>query len=92
MLTKTEFYEKYLQHSDEKFPYMLLDRMKADCEYFINSCNCRKSAEKFLWANEGIDAHIQYMKYIWELLYEKPEWLTMSQIEAYKILMKGTIS
>lgn len=92
MLTKDEFIAKHLTNCDEKFPYMLLSRMQSDCEYFINACNGRKSAVKFLWASEGIDAHIQYMKYIWEWLQEKPEWLPMAKIEAYEILMKGAIA
>ena len=92
MLTKKEFFEKHLKNADEKFAYMLLSRMQSDCEYFINACNGHKSAVKFLWASEGIDAHIQYMKYIWETLPEKPEWLPMAKIEAYEILMKGQIT
>ena len=81
MMTKEEFLKKFIYESDKKFPYMLLDRMRADCEYFLGYGN--RNA-RHLWANEGAETHIKYMKYIWEFLPEKPEWLTMEDIENYE--------
>ena len=82
MLTKEEFLKKY-GGSSPKYPYMLLSRMQSDCTYIIDTCNCDKGAHKFLWASEGAEAHITYMKYLWESLAEKPVWLTMEQINEY---------
>ena len=84
MLTKKEFIKEHGISRNSEFSYRLLSRMQADCEYFINACNCSEGALKFLWASEGAEAHIQYMKYIWDYLTEKPEWLTMEQIEEYE--------
>lgn len=84
MLSKEEFLKKFILSSDESYPYMLLDRMRSDCEYFLGNGNRHP---KHLWATEGAEAHIQYMKYIWEYLPEKPEWLTMEEIEKFAELM-----
>ena len=83
MYTKEEFTEKYLTNCDCKFPYMLLSRMQSDCEYFINACHCSHKATNSLWANSPKE-QIEYMKYIWESLPVKPEWLTMAQIKEYE--------
>ena len=86
MMNKDEFLKKY-GGSEESYRYMLLDRMRSDCDYFIDACNCSPNALKFLWASEGTEAHITYMKYLWESLPEKPEWLTMEQINKYEEIM-----
>ena len=81
MMTKEELRKDL--HNDPELMYMVLSRMKADCQYFIDACNCREGAQKYLWAKVTKD-HIQYMKYLYELVPEKPEWLTMEEIEAYE--------
>ena len=69
--------EEVLQR-DEQFRYMLLDRMKTDCHYYLQS----SGHPKCLWANNEYK-QIAYMKAIWNSFPEdgKPEWLTMQQIE-----------
>ena len=84
MLTKEEFLNKY---PDEQFRYMLLDRMRSDCEYFINASNCNPDALKFLWASEGAEAQIAYMRYLWESFENKPTWLTKHKIDEYEAIM-----
>lgn len=70
-------------HTDEKFRYMLLDRLKADCKYFLgNSCQCAKH----LYMGNVPD-QIALMKALWNSLPEKPEWLTMTQIEGFERCM-----
>lgn len=64
---------------DNTFKYQLLSRMQSDCEYFIN----RSQALKNLWA-ESVEEQIEYMKAIWNNLKEKPEWLSMKEIEEYE--------
>ena len=89
MYTKEEFFNKYLKDSSPKFAYMLLDRMRSDCAYFLEyETNCPREYNH-LWADHDPKAQITYMKYIWDYLPEKPEWLTMEEIEAYERSMVG---
>lgn len=61
---------------DETFRYMLLDRMRVDCNVYLDNGNRNINR---LWAgNEAL--HIAYMKAIWESFTEKPVWLTMEEI------------
>lgn len=64
------------------FKYMLLDRMKQDCNYYLGNGNRLK---KYLWSNDEKE-HIENMKALWNSFPDekKPEWLTMEQIEAYE--------
>ncbi len=64
---------------DSTFNYRRLSQMKADCEYFLGAGN-RKN--KHLW-EESIFSHIKEMRRIYDLLPEKPEWLTMEEIDSY---------
>lgn len=79
IMEKNEFLRKYIMNSTEGFPYMLLSRMQSDCGYYLENGN---RLAKYLWANDE-KAHIAYMRYIWEFLPEKPEWLTMEEINDY---------
>lgn len=66
---------------DERFRYMLLDRLGSDCRYFLGNGNRN---EKDLWGLNVPD-HIETMKAIWHSFPadKKPEWLTLEQIEEY---------
>lgn len=70
---------------DTKFNYMLLSRLQMDCNYFLGNGN---RYEKHLWAG-NVDDHIEMMKKIWNGFEEKPEWLSMEQIEDYERKMKN---
>ena len=63
-----------------EFKYQLLDRLKSDCEYFLKAGNRN---EKHLWAG-NVDDQIAKMKELWNSLEEKPEWLSMEDIENYE--------
>lgn len=67
-----------------EYDYMLLSRLKSDCEYFLKAGN---RAEKHLWAG-NVDDQIAKMKELWNSLEEKPEWLSMEDIENYEKEMK----
>lgn len=69
---------------DDEFRYMLLDRMRQDCEYFLGFGG--RSA-RVLWAGD-VDMQIEYMRAIWNSFKVKPEWLSMEQIEDFKRRMK----
>lgn len=68
-----------------EFKYQLLDRLKSDCEYFLKAGN---RSEKHLWAG-NVDDQIAKMKELWNSLEEKPEWLSMEDIENYEKEMKS---
>lgn len=67
------------ESKDPEFNYKLLDRLKSDCEYFLGNGN---RSEKHLWAG-NVNDQIAKMKEIYNSLEEKPEWLTMEQIDEY---------
>lgn len=66
----------------DEFKYMLLDRMKADCGYYLGNGNRSK---KYLWAGDEKE-HIEDMKALYNSFSDenKPEWLTMADIEAFE--------
>ena len=59
--------------------YRLLDRLRADCEYFLGAGN---RAEKHLWAG-SVYAQIVKMRELYDALPQKPEWLTEEMIDDY---------
>lgn len=67
-----------------EYDYMLLDRLKQDCKYFLGNGN---RAEKHLWAG-NVNDQIAKMKELYNKLPEKPEWLSMEDIENYEKEMK----
>lgn len=68
----------------DEYNYMLLDRLKMDCEYFLNFGHRNP---KYLWAG-SVDDQIMKMKDIFNKLDEKPEWISMDDIEEYEKQMK----
>lgn len=67
---------------DETFRYLLLNRMREDCEYYLG-CGHRNSV--CLWTGDEIE-QIELMKKLWNSFPEdgKPEWLTMEKILSYE--------
>ena len=63
---------------EARFRYMMLDRMRQDCEYSLNRCD---GSENVLWAKNAQD-QIVNMKALWKTFPEKdtPEWLTWEDI------------
>ena len=59
--------------------YLILDRLRADCEYFLGAGN---RAEKHLWAG-SVYAQIVKMRELYGALPQKPEWLTKEMIDDY---------
>lgn len=82
-------YEEYLKTKnwDITFRYMLLDRMRSDCDYFLGY---GRFYGNHLWAGNGVD-QIGYMKALWESfpVDMKPEWLTMEQIISFEKQMQS---
>lgn len=74
---KTDF-RKY--NNNPKFQYQMLHRMKMDCDYFLGY------GERYagrLWAGNVRD-QIKYMRILYELVPEKPQWISLKDIRKYK--------
>ena len=70
----------FVDHSGD---YVLLDRLRADCEYFLGAGG---RSEKHLWAG-NVHAQIEKMRELYDALPEKPEWLTEETIDHYAVQM-----
>ena len=73
--------EPFVRHPRE-FDYMMLDRYKMDCDYFLGYGN---GYEGHLYFKE-VNKHCDEMKKLHDSFSEedKPEWLTVEQIEQYR--------
>ena len=69
-----------LLSKDDTFRYMMLDRLKTDCNYFLGNGNRN---EKHLWAGD-VDKQIKLMKDLYNSFEEKPEWISMEDIENFE--------
>ena len=67
-----------------RFNYMLLDRLKSDCEYYL--VNGGRNAKHSLWAKDE-QAQIDKRREIYDSLKIKPEWLKKEQINEYAARM-----
>ena len=71
---------------DNQFNYMMLARLKSDCEYFLN-WGARKVKNIYY---DSVEEHISEMKKLWNLFSAKPEWLSYEDIENYESQMLKT--
>lgn len=78
--------KKVENNTDLEYNYMLLDRLKQDCEYFLGNGNGNVDT---LWAKD-IDEQIAKMKELYNSFTddEKPEWITIDDINNYEREMK----
>lgn len=67
-----------------KFNYALLGRLLADCDYYFGYGN--RDAKHCLWAGDE-QKQIDKMRELYDLVPEKPEWLTREQIDEYAAKM-----
>lgn len=70
--------------ADDRFNYMLLDRLRCDCEYYLSYGG--RDANHCLWAHDE-QKQIDKMRELYDLLPVKPEWLTREQIDEYAARM-----
>lgn len=82
---KVEECDKLNESEDNEFNYQLLDRLRTDCEYFLGNGNRNV---KHLWAG-NVEDQIAKMKELYNTLPEKPDWITMEDIENYEKEMKA---
>lgn len=72
-------------NSPDEFRYQMLDRLRADCDYFLSYGNRHN---KYLWAGNPA-GQIKLMRDIYNSFADdkKPEWLTPAEIDEYERLM-----
>lgn len=82
-------YMEQLLKGDLRTRYMMLARFKSDCDYFLGN---GKGDTNCLW-NKDVSGHIANMKALYESFREneKPDWLTMEDIEAYERKMSKPV-
>lgn len=70
------------ESDDKKFRYSMLGRLESDCKYFLGN---GQRNEKHLWAG-NVEKQIAKMRELHNSFAddEKPEWLTMDQIDEYE--------
>jgi hypothetical protein len=75
---------------DDKFRYMMLSRLKSDCDYYLGYGNRSSNS---LWA-EDEKQQIETMKALHNSFNgnEKPEWLTWEQIKDYERQMVKSLT
>lgn len=69
------------------FRYQMLDRLRTDCNYYLGY---GRRCSRYLWAGD-VAEQIAYMRAIWDSFSQdqKPEWLSMLQIDDYEARMMG---
>ena len=80
-----ERFYRDLENDKYEFEYMLLGRMRSDCEYYLGYGNRNNSR---LYGNDP-KQHIDRMKELWKVFPadKKPEWLTWEQLLNYEKAM-----
>lgn len=76
--------KNFTTETDRPFHYMLLDRLRVDCHYFLDN---EGGCEKHLWAG-SVDGQIAKMKELWHGFTEKPLWISLEEIERLEQQMK----
>lgn len=66
-------------NEDSTFDYQLLDRCKGDCEYCLGAAKSITG----LWG-KTIERHIAKMRELYNKLSEKPEWISMEDIDYFE--------
>ena len=76
--------EDWSKH-DLKFRYMMLSRLKQDCDYYLGY---GEGSTNHLWAKDE-KAQIENMVALWKTFKtdEKPEWLTWGDLVYYALRM-----
>ena len=72
------------------FRYQLLGRMQMDCDYYL--CYGRFNGNHLYMGNDNLEGQIEVMKAIWHSFSEKPVWITLEQIEDYRIKMLAVLN
>lgn len=74
-----------MSQEGDKFNYMLLGRLQQDCEYYLGNGN---RAKKHLWAGDESE-QIRKMRELYATVAQKPEWISLEDIQRYEAAMVG---
>lgn len=66
----------------QQFNYMMLSRLQMDCNAFLGTGNSRNN-NNHLWGL-NIQDHIKEMFKQWDIIKDKPEWISLKDINNYK--------
>lgn len=77
------------RENPRKLDYMMLDRLRTDCDYFLGNGNGYLGHLYY----KDVDKHIEEMKKIYESFTdeEKPEWISLEDIDNYKEKMNEKV-
>lgn len=75
LIEASNIWKKYMDH--HRHNYMLLNRLQLDCSYYPGY-----DAKHNLWAGDEQE-QIDKMRELYDLVPEKPDWLTEEQINKY---------
>ena len=75
---------KKIQNPYKGNPYMMLGRLQMNCQGFIDTNGISKT-----WCYGSAEADIMEMVKIYNSLEEKPQWLSMKDIEYYSLKCTG---
>ena len=67
----------------QRYEYMMLSRLQSDCEYFTNYGKCMLNRK----TESDIYSLIEEMRDIYNSLEDKPEWLSLEDINKYEAEM-----
>lgn len=87
LYTSINEFKQHLLSEGKEFNYMLLSRLKMDCEYFLGNGN---GSERILWAG-NVNDQIEKMKELYNSVDPKPEWISMEDIEDFEIKMNDKL-
>lgn len=82
--------DKEIREANFRYEYMILGRLKSDCDGFLSEGDCRYRNPEKIWGNT-IESHIKHMKEIWMKFDDdlKPEWCSWEQILEYERKMSN---
>lgn len=75
----------FISNYSDEFRYQLLSRLEMDCKYFLGAGG---RAVKHLYCG-NISDHIQMMKDLYDSFENKPDWITMDDINSYADQMRS---
>lgn len=83
---------------EKSFPYQMLDRLKSDCKYILGAVKDESEdykvpldiINKFLWFHD-IDKQVALMRGIYDRLEEKPEWISLEDIDGFEKDLKEVV-
>lgn len=70
-------------NASDMFNYLMLSRLQHDCEHYLNAGARNK---KRLWARDEAE-QIQKMRELYAAVPQKPEWISLVDIERYEAAM-----